>query len=641
LLPRAQSYHRSQSALQTEPKERAPRITPILVEEDNMARTAAAVRKLKSLLPARVRLSPVDTAWLRMDAPGNLMMIVGVDLLEGPCDAPRLKRLLENTLLAYPQFRSRVVMDPSGAWWEEDADFDLDHHLVRIGLPGKGGKAELQKLVATLAGQALDPMRPLWQFHLVENFDGGHALIVRIHHCIADGIALIGVLLSMTTDRPDAPDPDLARPARPARHEAGEGDWWDPWLKPFTQGTVKALDATGDIASKVLQAYGAVLSDPNLAGEAATEYAKVATQVSKDIIGLALMQTDTATSLKGRPGGAKVVAWNEPLPLPDVKAVGKALGCSVNDVLLACAAGAIRGYLLARGDALEGAELRAMVPVNLRGPGKPKSLGNKFGLVPLLLPIGIEHPVERVLEVHRRMHELKEGYMPVIAMAILGMTGLAPRMVQKQVLDLLASKATAVMTNVPGPQQALYMAGSRMKQMMFWVPQSGDIGMGVSILSYDGAVQFGLITDKKLCRDPQSIIDRFAPEFENLVHAVLLMPWDEAAEPRMAERALQATEALASAAGNLAHPAAAGDTGLAEMPPPAAVAAPAAPRKPGRRAAGKASVQRAATQTRTQTQTQPAAADGGAASGARVGGPPERPAGLRKRRSAFAAARGR
>ena len=631
MLPRAQSYHRSQSALQNEHEERAPRITPILVEEDKMARTAAAVRKLKSLLPARVRLSPVDTAWLRMDAPGNLMMIVGVDLLEGPCDAPRLKRLLENTLLAYPQFRSRVVMDPSGAWWEEDADFDLDHHLVRIGLPGKGGKAELQKLVATLAGQALDPMRPLWQFHLVENFDGGHALIVRIHHCIADGIALIGVLLSMTTDRPDAPDPDLARPAR---HKAGEGDWWDPWLKPFTQGTVKALEATGDIASKVLQAYGAVLSAPNLAGEAATEYAKVATQVSKDIIGLALMQTDTATSLKGRPGGAKVVAWNEPLPLPDVKAVGKALGCSVNDVLLACAAGAIRGYLLARGDELGGAELRAMVPVNLRGPGKPKSLGNKFGLVPLLLPIGIEHPVERVLEVHRRMHELKEGYMPVIAMAILGMTGLAPRMVQKQVLDLLASKATAVMTNVPGPQQALYMAGSRMKQMMFWVPQSGDIGMGVSILSYDGAVQFGLITDKKLCRDPQAIIDRFAPEFENLVHAVLLMPWDEAAQPQMAERALQATEALAGAAANLAHPAAAGKTAPAE-PPSAAAVAPAARRKSGRGAAGKAGTQRVAAQTKS------AAADIGVVSSARADGPPQRPAGLRKRRSAFAAARGR
>jgi hypothetical protein len=219
-------------------------------------------------------------------------------------------------------------------------------------------------------------------------------------------------------------------------------------------------------------------------------------------------------------------------------------------------------------------------------------------------------------------------------MAILGMTGLAPRMVQKQVLDLLASKATAVMTNVPGPQQALYMAGSRMKQMMFWVPQSGDIGMGVSILSYGGAVQFGLITDKKLCRDPQAIIDRFAPEFENLVHAVLLMPWDESAQPQMAERALQATEALASAAGNLARPAAA-----AETPLPAAEAAPAARRKPGRGSAGKASVRRVAA--RAQAADADVAADVAAASSARLDSPPERPAGLRKRRSAFAAARGR
>ena len=140
-----------------------------------------------------------------------------------------------------------------------------------------------------------------------------------------------------------------------------------------------------------------------------------AAQVSRDIAALALMETDTKTSLKGRPGGAKVVAWNEPLPLPDVKAVGRALGCSVNDVLLACATGALRGYLLERGDDLEGAELRAMVPVNLRPPGSSKALGNKFGLVPLLLPVGIDNPVERVLEagLARAMNEFnrdtKEG----------------------------------------------------------------------------------------------------------------------------------------------------------------------------------------------------------------------------------------
>ncbi len=555
----------------------------------------------------RVRVSPVDTAWLRMDSPGNLMMIVGVDLFDGPCDIPRLKRTIETHLLQYRQFRSRVVVDAAGAWWEEDEDFDIDQHVVRIGLPGKGGKAELQKLVATLSGQALDSTKPLWQFHLVENYrdrDGsrpidGHAIIVRIHHCIGDGIALVGAFLSMTTT---AADEKLAPVVKKKPKE--EREWWEQWLRPFTHATVRAIDVTGDVATKVLQAYGAVLEDPNLAGEAATEYAKMAAQVSKDAAAMALMETDTATSLKGRPGGSKVVAWNEPLPLPDVKAVGKALGCSVNDVLLSCAAGAIRGYLLERGDDLAGAELRAMVPVNLRSPGKVRSLGNKFGLVPLLLPIGIEHPVERVLEVRERMNELKGGYTAVLAMALLGMAGLAPRAVQKQVLDLLARKATAVMTNVPGPQQQLYLAGAPLRQMMFWVPQSGDIGVGVSILSYDGAVQFGLITDKKICKDPQAIIDRFRPEFENLVHAVLLMPWDEEADPEIADRSLAATPALADAADHLRN----NEDGGANAHSTAAVPAEAA--------------------AELQMPDASARKNGDA-----------RPAGLRKKKSAFAAAR--
>jgi WS/DGAT/MGAT family acyltransferase len=501
--------------------------------------------------PRRVRMSPVDTAWLRMDSPGNLMMIVGVQLFDGACDLERLRSTVEGHLLQYRQFRSRVAHDSAGgAWWEDDPNFDIDQHLVRIGLPGRGGKAELQKLVATLASQSLDPTRPLWQFHVVENYRDrridGHAIIVRIHHCIGDGIALVGAFLSMTTASPTEHLKPVAR--RKAREQT---EWWEQWLQPFTHATVRAIDVTGEVASKALQAYGALLDDPGLATEAAGGYARMATQLSKDIAALALMETDTATRLKGKPGGSKVVAWNEPLPLADVKAVGKALGCSVNDVLLSCAAGALRGYLLDHGEDLAGAELRAMVPVNLRSPGAGKALGNKFGLVPVLLPVGIEHPVERVLAVRERMNELKSGYTAVLAMALLGLAGLAPRAVQKQVIDLLARKATAVMTNVPGPQQQLYLAGAPVRQMMFWVPQSGDIGVGVSILSYDGTVQFGLITDKKICKDPQAVIARFRPEFENLVHAVLLMPWDEEADPEIATRALNATEALASAADHL------------------------------------------------------------------------------------------
>ena len=476
--------------------------------------------------PRRVRISPVDNAWLRMDAPGNLMMIVGVVLLRGGCDLARLKRVIETHLLQYHQFRSRVAHDAAGAWWEEDPHFDLDQHLVRIGLPGRGGKAELQRLAATLAGQALDPTRPLWQFHLVENYraDGfeGHALIVRIHHAIGDGIALVGVFLSLTTGSPEDGLPPVER-----RRPAQEREWWEQLLRPFTDATVRAIDAAGEAATRILQASGALLDDPDLAGEAAGEYARVAAQVSSDAAALALMTTDTRTSLKGRPGGSKAVAWAEPLPLADVKVVGKALGCSVNDVLLSCATGAIRAYLLERGDDLDGAELRAMVPVNLRAPGKASSLGNRFGLVPLLLPIGIEHPIERLYAVHARMSELKGSYQPLLAFMLLAASGLLVKPAQDRVMNLFARKTTAVMTNVPGPPGKLGFCGSTLEQMLFWVPQSGRIGVGVSILSYGGGVQFGLVSDKRLCPEPQRIIDRCAPEFAKLLWVTMMLPWGE------------------------------------------------------------------------------------------------------------------
>ncbi len=499
-------------------------------------------------MAGRQRMSPVDTAWLRMDSPGNLMMIVGIDLFADPIDVHRLKQVLEQRFLTYERFRSRVTRDVTGYWWEEDEDFDLDHHLIRVELPAPGGKAELQTFAAQLASQALDPDKPLWQMHLVEHYDGGSALIVRIHHCIADGMALMGVLLSMATTHPDAGD--RAEPLQPPdrAHRTAHDATWQALLRPFTDVTVRAIDATGDLAARMLHAYGAVLKDPHLAVEAAAEYARIAARVAQDAAALVLMPSDSATCLKGKVSGSKVVAWNEPLRLADVKAVGHALGCSVNDVLLACVAGAFRAYLVARGEDVTGCEIRAMVPVNLRPPGPPKTLGNRFGLVPLLLPVGIENPIARALEVHARMEALKGGYMPVLSMAVLGISGLVPRGAQEQILEIFQRKTTAVMTNVPGPQQTLYLAGARLKQMMFWVPQSGNIGVGVSILSYDGGVQFGLVTDKTLCENPQHIIDRFAPEFEKLVYALLLLPWEEYVDPEMVERALFATESVAGVA---------------------------------------------------------------------------------------------
>ena len=198
-------------------------------------------------------------------------------------------------------------------------------------------------------------------------------------------------------------------------------------------------------------------------------------------------------------------------------------------MLLACVAGAIGHYLRDQGDTTDGQEIRAMVPVNLRPLDKAWQLGNQFGLAPLVLPIGIVHPVERVYAVRARMNELKDSYQPLLAFAVLAIAGLTIKPVQDAILGLFSKKATAVMTNVPGPATPLKLCGSTMRQTMFWVPASGDIGVGVSVLSYAGGVQFGLITDKGLCPKPQQIIDRFEPEFEKLMMVTLMLPWGDAA----------------------------------------------------------------------------------------------------------------
>ncbi len=467
------------------------------------------------------RMSKVDTAWLRMDTASNLMMIVGVWVLKPGIEYATVCARVEERLLQYNRFRQRVVEDAAGASWVDDKRFDIAHHVVLEKLPitkGVDEQTALQDRVAALAMQPLDPRRPLWQFHLVENYDGGSALIARIHHCIADGIALISVMMAMV-------DGGSAPPSKRKKTGAASTEDWiaDTLIKPLAGLTVKALDATGNNVAKSL----ALLRDPHKGLGQSLDLAKLAYQVVSDGAALALMPDDSPTRLKGKPGTAKRVAWCQPLPLEEVRAVSKALNCSINDVLLSCVAGAIGTYLRDHGDDVTGQEIRAMIPVNLRPLAEAWKLGNRFGLVPLVLPIGIENPIERVYEVRRRMNQLKGSTQPLMAFGLLAVAGLLIKPAQDAMLNLFAKKTTAVMTNVPGPRDKLKFCGATLEQTMFWVPQSGDVGLGVSILSYGGGVQFGVITDSTLCPDPQRIIDAFEPEFAKMACITLMLPWGD------------------------------------------------------------------------------------------------------------------
>lgn len=482
----------------------------------------------KPAKPRREPMSRVDTAWLRMCRPTNPMMITGVLMFDEPMTLEKLKQVVRKRFLAYPRFRQKAVDGPAGAAWVDDAQFDFDWHVRLSALPGRSDprseKRALERFVSQMASTPLDRSKPLWQFHLVERYRGGSALVARIHHSYADGIALVQVLLSLTDT--------TRKPEKNSELRAA-------WLKKDGVEVVRrvgAIDRYVQLGGKMLGKGMEMYRDPTLA----TMLAKEGGEIGRELLTALALPDDPPTLLRGPLGVSKRVAWAEPLDLDEVKAVGRACDCTVNDVLMATAAGALRAYLIERGEDVDGVTLRATVPVNLRPLEHAKKLGNHFGLVFLDLPVGEPNPVRRLERVAESMNQLKNSRQAIVAYGLLAALGMAPAALQGVALELFSRKATAVATNVPGPQQPLYMGGSRVREMMFWVPQTGSIGLGVSILSYNGRVHFGLIGDARLVPDPDAVMRRFGPEFEKLLYLSLMGNWEHALDAASADALLPA-----------------------------------------------------------------------------------------------------
>ncbi|MDX1665175.1 MAG: wax ester/triacylglycerol synthase family O-acyltransferase [Candidatus Promineifilaceae bacterium] len=465
----------------------------------------------------RERMASVDTAWLRMDHPTNLMMITGVLTFGEPLPYTRLQELVQERLLRFDRFRQRAVDSTPAvglAEWEVDPQFDLGAHLRRAALPSPAGKDELQLLVSELMSVPLNPDRPLWQFHLVENYGSGSALIARLHHSIADGIALVRVLLSLTDE-----EAQTASAAGVGRRRRRRG-----LLGRATQGIRKAAALT---ESAIGEGFG-LLRDPARAVALARMSAGGVARLGQILV----RAPDPQTAFKGSLGVEKRAVWSAPIPLTDVKAVGRVTGGTVNDVLLTAVAGALGRYLRTRGEVVDGLDLHAVVPVNLRPLDGPIELGNRFGLVFLNLPVGIGDPVRRLEVLKQRMDALKQSPEAIAVFGLLNVVGPTPAEIENVLVNIFGSKATAVMTNVPGPRQQLYLAGAPLDQIMFWVPQSGRLGLGVSILSYNGEVLVGVATDARLVPDPEALVAAFEASFAEMMRLVELVRADpEAAAP--------------------------------------------------------------------------------------------------------------
>jgi diacylglycerol O-acyltransferase len=448
-------------------------------------------------------LSNFDAFLVRLDTPTNMAVITGLMIFDKPIEFDRLRATMEHRLLEFDRFRQRVGEGGrifKHPVWEFDPYFNLDVHLHHIGLPAPGDLTALKALTNDLMSTPLDMSKPLWQMHLVESYGEGSALIVRLHHSIADGISLVKVLFSLIDFGPDAP-----WPVSLAKRNGHRGTRLGKLLMPPLTLTSKALRFTDRLLTTSLD----VLENPEIIKYKSFDLAADAEVLARYLLG----EDEPETPLRGACGVAKKATWSEPLPLEEVKALGIAMGGTINDVMLTAVAGALRRYLLERDETLNLTDLRVVVPFNMR-TASTALMSNHIGMVLLPMPVGIEDPRQRFEAVKERMDALKESRDPNMIYGLLKSAVFSIPMAENIIVDMISSKASMLVTNVPGPQMQIYIAGSALKSMIFWVPQPAGWGLGMSIFSYNGEITLGVACDAGLVPDPEAIATAFLDEYK-------------------------------------------------------------------------------------------------------------------------------
>ncbi len=431
-------------------------------------------------------LSRADATWFHADVPTNHFVVTSVAIVDRPVDAARLKKVLARRIGMHPRL-TQVVADASlplaTARWVPAPDFDMDAHVHRVALPRPATQATLAEFVGDLAGQPLDLARPLWHLYVVEGPGEGGAIVGRLHHALGDGYALVRMLLTLTDET--------------------AGGWSRPVPVSHAKAARRKVKSSSTPAPLDLAAAA-----PRLVRKAVDGVGTLAR--------LTLADREHPTPLRGELGLLKAVAWTDPIDLATAKRIAKVSGAKVNDVIVSAIAGGLGSYLRDTGTAPNGLRLHALVPVNVRAPEDARASGNEFSLVFLELPVGVKGAWERLMKVKIEMDRIKASMETWAGWVLVRGLGFLPAALEHVASGFYADKASLVLTNVIGPPQRIYMAGRRIEQMAFWVPESGGLGLGMSIYSYAGQVTVGLIADRKLVAEPQRVTAGVTRAFEQL-----------------------------------------------------------------------------------------------------------------------------
>jgi diacylglycerol O-acyltransferase / wax synthase len=479
------------------------------------------------------RLSWGDTVFLHLEREGMPLNVASVSLIEGEISLEDCIQFIVSKLPLIPRYMKRVVSAPLGIGlpsWEYDPEFDIRRHLRELTLK-HGTDTELKALAAKLFGTVMDRQHPLWDMTLVHGLKGDRtALILRLHHCLADGIAGVGimnVLLDASPEVARGPKKKFRLHVPPRRHV----------LDSLMDGVVTSY---ADFGKRILSGWADLFS---MAERLVADGGHVPTDELSW-----LLPEITASTERLRFNviyrGPQKFAWAD-VPLAEVKAIRQFFGASVNDVILALVTASIRRYLELHGDRVQGRRLRMMVPVNLRGNNSASELGNRISLVPVTLPLDIRNSGKLLAAVHRRTEFLKHTHAAELVSLAGGLIGMFPTVLQALAGPMLSqlpiTPFNMVCTSVPGPQYPLYLLGHKMVRWYPYVPVGGEIAVNCAILSYDGTVYFGFSGDVHAAPDLWRMEKFLKVSFAELRDAGGIMPRRKSPKPKKVREKKRAT----------------------------------------------------------------------------------------------------
>jgi diacylglycerol O-acyltransferase len=462
------------------------------------------------------RLSWGDTVFLHLEREGMPLNVASGSVLEGEIPFEACLQFIESKLPLLPRYLKRVVAPPLNIGlpsWEYDSSFDIRNHVREVTLK-HGTDTELKALAGKLFSKVMDRQHPLWDITFVHGLKGNRTgLILRLHHCLADGIAGVGIMNVLLDASPEAPP----LPRRKLRLRV------PPARDPLTSLMGGFVDSYSDFVKRILSALADLLS---MAERVSAKGGSLPTdELSRLLPEITAFTERLRFNVPYR--GPQKFAWAE-IPLAEVKAIRHTYGTSVNDVILALVTATVRRYSELHGDRVKGRLLRMMVPVNLRGSESPGELGNRISLVPVTIPLDIRNPERLLAAAHKRTEFLKHAHAAELVSLAGGLIGMFPTALQALagpvVSQLPVTPFNLVCTNVPGPQYPLYLLGHKMVRWYPYVPVGGEMAVNCAILSYDGTVYFGFSGDVHAAPDLRRLEEFLKLSFAELRAAAGMRP---------------------------------------------------------------------------------------------------------------------